>query len=136
MLANDKNNLSAFKVREEDVCLPRAAEEEEQLCRPGLSLTGLVVNKGDVVCLLPYEVMIRKYQPKLRQSVRKGGSESQSLTMPKHCSVATKVVTRATQLDNCFSVRRLEKLSELGTRGCSCVCVCMHVRVHMCVYTG
>lgn len=31
-------------------------------CWPGLALTGLVVNKGDIVCLLPYEVMIRKYE--------------------------------------------------------------------------
>lgn len=101
MLANDKNNLSAFKAREEDACLPRAEREEEHSSAGlSLSLIGLPVNKGDIVCLLPCEVMTRKYQPKLRQSVRKGGGESQSLQSPKHCSVATTVATRTTRLRN------------------------------------
>lgn len=126
MLANDKNNLSAFKAREEDACLPRAEREEEHSSAGlSLSLTGLAVNKGDIVCLLPCEVMTRKCQPKLRQSVRKGGGESQSLQSPKHCSVVTTVATRTTRLRNVgcttssLSIRRLEKLSELGTRGFS-----------------
>lgn len=111
MLANDKNNLSAFKAREEDACLPRAEREEEHSSAGlSLSLTGLAVNKGNIVCLLPCEVMTRKYQPKLRQSVRKGG-ESQSLQSPKHNSGNhsgyKNSPTKERGLNNFFSVRPL-----------------------------
>lgn len=62
MLANDKNESSAFKVRVEDVCLARAEWGGRAACWPGLALTG-GKKKGDIVCLLPYKVVLRKYQP-------------------------------------------------------------------------